>query len=224
MGCMVLSQTNCNVNDPRKKFASYRDHGSPKNVFHDKIQILAGHIHRIIELIDNSQWTDASDAIFENDIATKCGVHIDSPFRICPNVDDAVSFARKNAMWFKTKMMLRLPQVAIGAKGESNFDWEYPNEIPLLAERIVPIWLEEWIHVFQYFIAGPVSEKTIAFTKSPAFLNTWDENEVDIFVIYKGLGLDEKTLQENEKIYDERIAFAKVDNGERKKRLCSCLL
>jgi hypothetical protein len=211
MGCLVHFLNNQSVQDPRQMFASYRDNGSPKNEFHERIQLLAGHIHRIIALIDDSRWNDASNAIFEQAVAQKCGLHIDSPFRICQNDDDAVSFARKNAMWYKHKMKLRLPQVAIGTKGSTDFDWEYPEDLPLLAQRILPIWLEEWIHVFQHFIAGPVSQKTVAFKESPGFLQSWDENEVDIFVIFKDLGWDEDMMLENEKCYDERIAFAKMD-------------
>lgn len=214
---MLLSNINQNVHDPRQKFARYRDHGSPKNEFHEKIQILAGHIHRIIALVDERKWDDASAALFEQDIARQCGIRIDSPFKICQTVDDAVSFARRNAMWFKGKMKLTLPQVAIGIRGSESFDWGYPDEIPLLAERIIPIWLEEWIHAFQYFIAGPVSEKTIAFKESPEFQTSWDENEVDIFAIYKDLGWNEDMLKENEKFYDERIAFAEVDNKEKRR-------
>ena len=219
MGCLVLTQSNLTVQDPRQKFASYRDNGSPTNEFHDKIQVLAGHIHKIIVLIDECKWSDASDAIFEQGIAQKCGIRIDTPFRICQTADDAVSYTRKNAMWFRNKMKLRLPQVAIGARGSADLDWKYPEDQPVLAERILPIWLEEWIHAFQHFIAGPVSDKTIAFKESPDFLNSWDENEVDIFVIFKDLGWSEDMLLENEKMYDERIAFARQDN-ERERRWC----
>ena len=208
------SQPNLYVGqDSRQKFASYRDRGCPKNVNNDKIRILAGHIHKIICFIDSQNWDKANKALNDLDLAASCGIRIDSPFKICETTDEAITYSLRRAFWSRNKMKLLLPQVAIGHKGMPFSKWVYPEEMPQLAIRFFPIWLEEWIHAFQHFIAGPVSDETIAFKKSECFNTSWDVNEIDIYAIYKDLGWDKKLLKELKSRYDERIAFAAyVDN------------
>lgn len=214
MGSTIVPHQHKMARDPRDKFVCYRDNGLPKNQYHEIIQILAGHILKIIVLIDRQEWDDANEALNKHEIARQCGIRISSPFKVCDSVDSATTFVQNKAMWYPGKMRLALPQVAIGIKGMSDSEWKYPSELSLLAERIFPIWLEEWIHAFQYFIAGPVSEKTIAFEQSRYFQNTWDAKEVDIYAIYRDLGWNKNILQQTEQSYDERIAFAKMYKKE----------
>lgn len=203
--------------DSRRKFVRYRDQGSTDNVNNEKIRILAGHILKIICCIEQKKWNEANDALNAKKVAQSCGFRIDTPMKVFDNIDDAITFARGRAMWYKSFKKIRLPQVAIGKKGTSEDEWKFPSEIPELATRIYPIWLEEWIHAFQYLIASPVCDQTIEFQKSPQFNKTWNINEVDVFAIYRDLGWCESMLNEMESRYDERIAFAKFSQKEHSK-------
>jgi|EP01083_Nonionella_stella_P246546 hypothetical protein len=213
MGCTALfPKTKLYAGqDSRQKFVSYRDHGLPKNVHDDQIQLLAGHISKIIRLIDDQKWDEANEALGRKEIAKSLGFRIDSPFLVCNNDIDAISFCRRKAMWMQHNKKMTLPQVVIASKGTPDSEWMYPEDMPQLAMRIFPIWLEEWIHVFQGLIAGPVCDETIAFRNSRYFENDWDVNEVDIYAIYRDLGWDQEMLHEMESRYDERIAFASHD-------------
>jgi len=194
--------------NPREKFQSYRDNGSPDSTNHEKIQLLAGHIYKIICFIDEQKWNEANAALNKDMVAQSCGIHIDSPFKVLESVDDAISYAQRRAMFASGSLKMTLPQVALAKKGTPEHQWKYPEELPQLAIRLFPIWLEEWIHAFQNLIAGPICDEVIKFEKSNCFKTTWSANEVDIYAIYKDLDWDKDMLLETENRYDERIAFA----------------
>ncbi len=194
--------------NPKRKLVNYRDYGMPENQNDDKIRLLAGHILEVISYIDQKEWDKAGKALLDDESARLCGLRIDSPFGVFRNIDDAVRFTRRKAMWFRTSKKLRLPQVAIVGNELDSDHWKYPTDVPSLANAIFPIWLEEWIHAFQFLISSPVCDESVLFQQSPQFKNSWSINEVDIFVIYRGLDWDNDMLREMKNIYSERVAFA----------------
>ncbi len=210
MGCSLALPNEPTVpkSDSRGKLVRYRDHGSPKSDNDEKIRKLAGHILKVICYIDQHKWDQANDALNAEKVAESCGFRIESQIKVFSDLDEAIGYTRGRAMWFKNQMKVRLPQVAIGEKGTSEDAWKFPFQIPELANRFYPIWLEEWIHAFQFFVARPICDKTVEFTKSPQFKDSWDIYEIDVFAIYRDLGWCEEMLNEMESRYDERIAFA----------------
>ncbi len=196
-----------NLCEPKRKLVNYRDHGIPDNLCDKKIRLLAGHILHIISYIEQNEWIYADSALLDNEKAKLCGLRIDSPFKVCRDVDSAVAFARGKAMFFRNNSKIRLPQVAIGGNNFCTENWKYPSDIEKLAKKIFPIWLEEWIHAFQFLISGVVCDESILFQNSPQFKDTWDIDEVDVYAIYISLGWNVEILNGMESIYDERIAF-----------------
>lgn len=199
---------------PKRKLIAFRDRGMPKNQNDEQIRRLAGHILKIIQDIELQRWSDANISLLDGDTAKHCGLRIDSPFEVFRNIDDAVHFTRKKAMWFQRNKKIRLPQVAIGGRGSNSLDWKYPAEIPDLAEKIFPILLEEWIHALQFMISSPICDESILFEKSPQFKKSWNINEVDVFALYRNLGWSVEMLHEMEIIYDERVAFLDFSNNK----------
>ncbi len=207
--------------DSRSKLVRYRDHGLINNVNgfsedadDDRVRMLAGHILKVICCIDQEKWKEANEALHADKVAETCGFRIDSPIKVFDNVQDAIVYARGKAMWYKALNKVRLPQAAIGKKGTPEDRWKFPYEIPELASRIYPIWLEEWIHVFQSLVAEPVCHKAVEFEKSPKFKKDWDINEVDVFAIFSEMGWSEEMLNEMEGCYDERIAFSDFNRNK----------
>ncbi len=225
MGCILLPAEDSDRlyggQKPREKFQSYRDGGFPDSINHDKIRVLAGHIYKIICLIDEQRWEEANVALNEENVARSCGIRIDSPFKVAESIDGAVLYAQQRAMWVRGSAKITIPQVALGKRGTAESTWTYPEEIPQLAMRLFPIWLEEWIHAFQWLIAGPVSDETVAFEKSPCFKDGFNPNEVDIYVIYKDLNWNKDVLLETENRYEERIAFADHEKEGNSRQCCT---
>src|SRR5690606_21092860 len=86
-----------------------------------------------------------------------------------------------------------------------------PANDEALAWQVLPIFLEEWIHMFQNRTGDLLSRGTREFQVSDDFTQdensgNWNLNEVDIYAIYRDLGWS-RVLDEFVARYPERMKY-----------------
>merc|ERR1739841_182770 len=108
-------------------------------------------------------------------------------------------------MAFASSNTINLTDVAI-KNGADAWDAKSPGNDALLAMKVLPIFIEECIHIFQHLIGGHLSPDTEAFRRSKKFNKEDDLNEVDICAFYKDLGWNE-VLTRFYPRYPERLRF-----------------
>jgi hypothetical protein len=168
------------------------------------INMLAQHILNVINALDSGNWATAYNLLYDRGVAKLAGHRINTknvfinstgknPKEIKGEVDRAIS----KGMYFKGK--LDLPEVMVTQGNGFDPNARTPETDQELAQQVLPVVLEEWIHMFQHQIQGFVSHGTYLFQQSPEVQQNqmlpdgqgrWNMNEVDIYAIYKDLGWD----------------------------------
>jgi hypothetical protein len=93
-----------------------------------------------------------------------------------------------------------------------------PANNEMIAGYILPVMLEEWIHMFQHMSNSVLSKGVADFQKSPifqqhqtGFVGDWNINEVDIYGVYRDLGW-KHLLDVFRSRYPERMAYESFIN------------
>lgn len=186
----------------------------------DHIRILAHHILTAINAIDAGDWETARDLLYSKDVAGSLGhqLSVDMPtIDISKNPEGQFEKAIRNARYSFANKTIRVVDVSPYhpkwldlSEGEYNDAEE--KEKRDLYPHVLPVALEEWIHMFQNMTQSVLSEGTEMFMMSPQVQENqnlpvqWNMNEVDIYAVYKDLGWD-IVLSEFKARYAERIKY-----------------
>jgi hypothetical protein len=165
------------------------------------INTLAQHILSVINALEGGQWATAYNLLYDRAIAKIAGhkinikaLYIDDTNKTQKEINSEVDRAISKGMYFSGR--LDLPEVAILPNNDFN-NAITPDTDATLAKQVLPVVLEEWIHMFQHQIQGYLSQATYDFEQTPEVQKNqmlpegqgrWNMNEVDIYAIYRDLG------------------------------------
>lgn len=189
MGCAQSSHAASDVSAPRGLDAlnRYKDTHYPNSNIHK----LSNGLISVIENFNDQNYEAAyellTDVTFLGDIGyrLKCKYIFFDPET---PIDEAVAPVT-TAMSYNTssKQVIDLTDVII-KNGADVVDVRTAGNDPLLAVRVLPIFIEEYIHILQHLIGGHLSPDTTAFKRSNKFKKEDDLDEVDICAFYRDLG------------------------------------
>lgn len=200
---------------------------------------LANHLLIIIDIIEKCErrranWTEAYEALYDQKFWSDlnklrplgnnygCSVkrhEIDSKDFKTPKqqAKEIKSIMVSKCFYYNESGNMILPDFfitvkhnALEAKTAENTNW--------VAKVMVPIALEEWIHMFQHMTNGYVSANTAAFSKSILWNRVGNLNEVDVYATYRDLGWPKSLLDEFRKRYKERGRFEEYMKLKKKRR------
>lgn len=163
---------------------------------------LATHLKSIIEHLDSGDFTAAYALLHDRAVAKQLKyrirdeiAHIDGTNKAWGAVLDEAKGVLGKGMHFKGELIL--PDVIVVTGGDFATA-KTPENDPTLASMVLPVDLEEWIHMFQTHIGGFLSEGTERFSQTPEIAanqqlpagtaGRHDLKEVDIYAIYRDLG------------------------------------
>lgn len=167
------------------------------------IRTLAQHLLTIIGHIDSGNFSAAYDLLQSNAVARSIQYSINTKFKQIDGTNHRkwgevlkeAEETAKQGMHFKGKLLL--PDVMVMVDDDITHA-KTPQNDPTLANVMLPVMLEEWIHAFQTAIGGYLSEGTELFGQTadvvtnqqqPAgTMGRYDLKEVDIYAIYRDLG------------------------------------
>lgn len=195
------------------------------------VHTLADHLLKIMNAMDANDYQLASDLLRDSTVLKSVG-HTSTGKRkadvvnakdMTPEEIDAkvIAVAKAKSMYFKDSKKLDLPNIIVVPAGKSATDPTNPTpeSDARLAWQVLPIALEEWIHMFQHTIDGLLSEGTKRFAQTdevqqnqmlPDGQGRWNMREVDIYAIYRDLGW-EQILDEFESRYTEREKYKEYE-------------
>lgn len=185
---------------------------------------LAMHIFNIMNDMDTGNYASANARLFSDDVAGRLGYsiksnlkQIDSTGKQEEQIKAEIDAIITKSMHFKGR--LELPSITVKEGKGFSFNLttgepegeRTPANDEALAWQVLPIFLEEWIHMFQNLTGDLLSRGTRDFLKSPDFTQdensgNWNLNEVDIYAIYRDLGWA-RVLEEFVERYPERQKY-----------------
>lgn len=184
----------------------------------EHIRRAAQNILNVINALIGRDFETASTMLYSNDMARGLKHHINLKFvsirgvgKSQSEIDKEVEQAIGKGMYFQGKLDLPAVMIDMG----SDQDPIMPENDESLAMKVLPVVLEEWIHMFQHMIGGLLSENTEAFAATPEVQENqtlpegggkWNMREVDIYAIYRDLGWD-TVLDAFRSRYTERQKF-----------------
>jgi hypothetical protein len=183
---------------------------------------LANHILTIINNLESGNWGQAYKDLYSKEVAKDCNhkinlksAYINTTGLNNVEINEKLESAIGKGMYFAGK--LDLPDVALLPNNDIS-QAITPSDDECLAKKVLPVALEEWIHMFQHQIHGYLSAGTELFATTPAYIKNqqeWNLNEVDIYAIYKDLGwssvLDAfRPRYKEREVYEQHSHFSEV--------------
>ncbi|MFB2772412.1 DUF4157 domain-containing protein [Pelatocladus sp. BLCC-F211] len=196
-----------------------------------KVSRLATHILDIIGHIENSRWQQAYNLLYSRAMADRFNhtinlrsKYIDITGLSNEKINVEVELGVDKGMYFVNDKKLNLPDVALLPNNDIS-QAITPENNNYMAMKVLPVALEEWIHMFQHMIGGYLSGGTELFATSTevAANPQWSLNEVDIYAIYKDLGwldiLDvfRQRYQERQ-VYDSKFSQVTASGNTARRR------
>jgi hypothetical protein len=168
------------------------------------INALAGHILTIINAMEAGNFALADKMLKDKAVPRLVGhtirvtsqppINVASEAEIGPEVEKKVSTGI--AWYFSDSKKIEVPEFSVMINNDY-MTGRSPADDPALARMVLPVVLEEWIHMFQHQIKGFLSEGTEKFSRTaevrenqrlPDGEGRWNLREVDIYAIYRDLG------------------------------------
>lgn len=185
---------------------------------------LAMHIFNIMGDMDTGNYESANARLFSNDVAGLLGYsiktnlkQIDSTGKQEEQIKREINVIISKSMHFKGR--LELPSITVKEGKGLSFNLttgepegeRTPANDEALAWQVLPVFLEEWIHMFQNRTGDLLSRGTREFQVSDDFTQdenseNWNLKEVDIYAIYRDLGWN-RVLDEFVARYPERMKY-----------------
>jgi hypothetical protein len=194
----------------------------------------ARHVHsmstRLIEIIqslERKNYENAYSILYDSNILKTFGYSLKSSnFEICQDLECAKKAASKAMHWFPPTSKLLLPEVYVGTPNDIQMGtMKTAENDPDVARSVLPVILEEWIHMFQFEIGGYLSPDTSLFMASSEgqHIDRDKLNEVDICAFYRDLGWHD-ILPDFYERYHERALFRQFIEGRNITRASATLL
>jgi hypothetical protein len=181
----------------------------------DNVRFLANHLLGVITAMNAGRWADAHRDLYSDAAAKRLDHHINLRFLLIKDgpadvVRAKVEQVLAKGMYFKGQ--LNLPDIAVGTVANART----PADDTALAKQVLPVVLEEWIHMYQNATNTFLSADTVTFQQKPEVVanqtstgRKWSLNEVDIYAVYRDLGWF-SVLSAFHNRYEERQKFEEL--------------
>jgi hypothetical protein len=184
------------------------------------VAAMAAHLLGITNALGGGDWGTAYQALYNKGVAKLANHSISlkstyistADYGSQEEIDQAIEAGISKGMYFSNSRTLNLPDVGV-YPGTDILRAVTPATDPHLAQMVLPVALEEWIHMFQHLIGGYLSDATYSFEASAEVTRNktsgdreWNMNEVDIYAVYRDLGWNQ-VLDAFRSRYEERRAF-----------------
>lgn len=176
----------------RNPIARLRRYQAPRYPAH--VVRLSQLIEDTINDINNQNWAAAYNRLVDPRALRFLGYRVDIPTLIInptglsqEQLNTQIVTEVAKSMHFRDARKVVIHDVAVGT---TPLNFRTAGNDPQLAMIILPVALEEFIHVFQNLTGSHLSQGTDDFAASPAAQNhpEWDMHEVDIYATYRDLG------------------------------------
>lgn len=179
-----------------------------------EVRKMAGYLVDIIRYLDNKKWEEARKILLEKPAEFGYSVQCKPKELSGDRTKDEKTIENESSVFMFYHKDKKLQYVdCIIRKGNNPLEWQTARNNGWIAQRVLPLMLEEFIHMFQHHKKGYVCLDTTNFAKSSIYKKNkgtygWDLDEIDIYATFRQLGW-KNLLQPCRGRYEGRKAFEK---------------